>query len=195
MKLSAKDLIAIGAVTILSLPVLYLVVLFATGNVHVQFGRKPTEEKRQDDFRVIRLTQRRDSLMAQQSATFRAAEKLDQENKANEKELQEREKRLAMLQQELEQERAALAMERQGLEKAVSESDDASDKKVRQLARVYGAMRPAEAARILETLDDDLVVQILRGIGDDRQKGKIMGAISQGKAQRISRKMGAPVSP
>ena len=35
-------------------------------------------------------------------------------------------------------------------------------------------MRPEEAARILETLDDDLLINILGAMGDDRQKAKII---------------------
>ena len=195
MKLSARDLISIAVVTIISFPILYLVVLFATGNMRIEIGKKPEEEKRSEDLRVLRLTHRRDSLMAQHSAAYRAVLQERKEIEEKEQRLKEREERIAMLEQELEQQRLALVAERQRLEKAVAESDDASEKKIRQLARVYGAMRPAEAAQILETLNDDLVVKILRGIGDDRQKGKIMGAISKSKAARLSRLMGRPVSP
>jgi flagellar motility protein MotE (MotC chaperone) len=195
MKLSLKDLVAIGVVTILSFPALYFIMLFATGNARIEFGKQLKEEKRQEDLRVMRLSSRHDSLMARHSAAYRAvlAERKEIEEKAQS--LKEREERIAMMEQELEQQRLQLEAERKRLEQAVAESDEASEKKIRQLARVYGAMRPAEAARILETLSDDLVIRIMRGIGDDRQKGKIMSALSQKKASRISRKMGKKIEP
>jgi flagellar motility protein MotE (MotC chaperone) len=194
MKLSPKDLVAIAAVTILSFPVFYLFVMFSTGNMRVEIGKKPVEEKRGEDFRVMQLTDRRDSLLAQYSAAYRAMVKQRSENEEKERQLREREERLVMLQQELEEQRKALEVERERLEKAVEGSDEASEKKIRQLARVYGAMRPAEAAQILETLNDNLVVNIIRGIDDERQKGKIMSALSRDKAARVSAIMGAPVS-
>ena len=195
MKLSPKDLIAIGAVTILSFPLLYFTMLFATGNARIEFSPRPAEEQRKEDLRVIRVTSRGDSLQATQSAAYRAVLAERKEIDLKEQTLREREARMAILEQELEQQRRLIEEERKRLEKAVDESDDASEKKIRQLARVYGAMRPAEAARILETLSDELVIRILRGIGDDRQKGKIMGALSKDKASRISRQMGKPISP
>jgi flagellar motility protein MotE (MotC chaperone) len=192
MKLSFKDIISVTAITILSFPALYLCVLFATGNARLQFGHKQEEVKRTEDLRVMNLTHRRDSLMAMHSESYRAMLKQSQELEEKERQLKDREDRVSMLERELEQQKQELAQQRSAIEKAVSASDQESVKKVRQLARVYGAMRPAEAAQILETLNDDLVVQVLNGIGDERQKGKVMAALSKEKAVRISRIMGAP---
>jgi flagellar motility protein MotE (MotC chaperone) len=193
MKLSTKDLTAIAVVTLLSFPVMVLIVLFSTGNARFEFGRKSVEVQRNDDLRLINLNQRRDSLLALHSESYRAM--LKQRDEVDEKErlLKERENRVAMLEQELEQQKIGLETERKLLEKAVAGSDSASEKKIRQLARVYGAMRPSEAAQILETLNDELTIKVIRGIGDERQKGKIMAALSKQKAARISKIMGAPV--
>jgi flagellar motility protein MotE (MotC chaperone) len=54
-------------------------------------------------------------------------------------------------------------------------------------------MRPEEAARILETLDDDLLINILGAMGDDRQKAKILSVLSPDKASRVSKKIGKPL--
>jgi len=191
MKLSVKDLIAIAAVTIVSFPVLYLIVLFATGNARVEFGRKKEDVKRVDDLRVIHLTSRRDSLIAAHSEAYRA--NLTQEEKLKERErlLNERENRVKMLEQELEQQKLAIIQERKALEDAVQKSDEAAEKKSRQVAKIYGTMRPSEAAQILEKMNDEEVARILKGIGDERQKGKIMEALSDEKAIRVSRIIGA----
>jgi flagellar motility protein MotE (MotC chaperone) len=77
------------------------------------------------------------------------------------------------------------------MEKTVSQSDDLDKKRVKQLAKVYGAMRAEEAARILETLDDDLCINILSNMGDDRQKAKILSALTGDKATRVSNKIGS----
>ena len=51
-------------------------------------------------------------------------------------------------------------------------------------------MRPAEAASIIATLQDDLAADILDGIGDDRQKAKIIAALPKEKAVRLTKLMG-----
>jgi len=53
-----------------------------------------------------------------------------------------------MMQRELEDNRKSLASERIKLEKLVEQSDSLDQKRIKQLARVYGAMRAAEAARL-----------------------------------------------
>lgn len=189
MKLSLKDLAAIAAVTLISFPILYLVVLFATGNVRVEFGPKPVEEKRKEELQLIKLNQRRDSLMALNSESYRALLKQREEIEEKERVMKSREERSMMLEQELEQQKLSLEGQRKLLEKAVEGSDNASDKKNKQLSRVYAAMRPAEAAQIMETLTDNMAVSILQGIDDERQKGKIMAALSRQKASRMSKIM------
>ena len=104
-------------------------------------------------------------------------------------------RRLGIAESELgriESERQKLAENRKRLEKLVAESNELEQKRIKQLARVYAAMRPREAALILETLEDALLIRILRAINDDRQKGKIVASLSREKAARISRKMGTP---
>ena len=190
MKLTLKDLIAIGIVTVDSLPVLYLIALFLLGYARLEIGPMKLDPDERRQVRLMRQTWRRDSLAVVMSQTYRAnqaaADSLEEERKR----LQREKDQVELIKAELEREREGLQRERERLEELISQSQDLQDKRVKQLARVYGAMRPAEAARILETLSDDLVVKILRGMGDARQSGKIMQALSGGKAKRISVKMG-----
>ena len=72
-------------------------------------------------------------------------------------------------QEEMEKTKVELGAEREKLEKLVGETDSLDKKRIKQLAKVYSAMRPEEASRILETLDDNLCVNILSNMGDERQ--------------------------
>lgn len=194
MKLTIRDLLAIAIVTVVSLPILYLAALFVFGYARLEIGPSKLDPEEQRRVRLLRQTERRDSLAIAQSEVFRAKLRAQEELEQEREQLTRREQQIDMMRTELEEEREKLRRERERLEKLIEQSEDLRDKRVKQLARVYGAMRPVEAARILETLNDDLVIKVLNNIRDDRQKGKIMGALSGAKASRISVKMGKPAN-
>ncbi len=56
----------------------------------------------------------------------------------------------------------------------------------RRLAKIFGAMRPQEAARVLEQMDDSDVKTILNYLGD-RQAAAILGSFRPERAAGISR--------
>jgi len=185
-----KEIVAIGLVMMLSMPLVYIMMLFFTDNARIEFGPPSKTEKQKTDFKVLKISPERDSMLVRQSKAFYASEKERQEVEKERERLEEERRRLEIIRGELKDEREKLASERQRLEKLVEESDELDKKRIKQLARVYGAMRANEAATILETLDDDLVIKIINALGDDRQKGKIVSALSEQKARRITAKMG-----
>lgn len=187
INLKIKDYIAIAIVTILSFPILYLIMLFVTGVARVEFNYGKDEDSKDKKVEFIRHTAKRDSLAAINSRTFQALQKERTEIERERTRLSEQKKRIDILQQELKTERDNLKQERKKIEKLVSQSDSLSAKKLKDLAKMYGAMRPAEAAQILETLSDKLSSQIISSINDDRQKAKILSALSKDKANRISK--------
>ncbi|HAJ78252.1 MAG TPA: hypothetical protein DCO75_00650 [Fibrobacteres bacterium] len=190
MKLTLKQLIIIVATMTLSFPVVYMLMLFATGNARIEFN-KPEKSKTDDkEVKILKINARKDSLAAVQSQTFKAVEQEKADLEAEKKHFAEQQSRMLMVQQELDNTRNQLVEERKKLERLVLQSDTLENKRIKQLAKVYSAMRPEEASRILETLDDDLLIKILSAMGDDRQKAKIMSTISQEKAARISNKIG-----
>jgi flagellar motility protein MotE (MotC chaperone) len=193
MKLRFKDIAAIIAVAVLSLPIMYLAVLFATDNIRVEFFPERRIEKDEENLRVIRQTARRDSLAVTQLEAYQALRRERAEIEKEREQLRAQQERINLLSGELEQKRNELQLERQKLEALVAESDTLRQKRIKQLARVYGAMKANEAASILETLGDDLVIQVINNISDDRQRAKILAALSEGKAARMSKKMGAPI--
>jgi flagellar motility protein MotE (MotC chaperone) len=190
MKLTLKQLIIIVATMTLSFPVVYMLMLFATGNARIEFN-KPEKSKTDDkEVKILKINARKDSLAAVQSQTFKAVEQEKADLETEKKHFAEQQSRMLMVQQELDNTRNQLVEERKKLERLVLQSDTLENKRIKQLAKVYSAMRPEEASRILETLDDDLLIKILSAMGDDRQKAKIMSTISQEKAARISNKIG-----
>ncbi|MBD3345462.1 MAG: hypothetical protein GF401_10410 [Chitinivibrionales bacterium] len=192
--LKLKELIAIGAVAILSFPVMYMTVLFMTGHARIEFGPREFDKREEGELRLEKQSERIDSLAAVHSKSFQAnQQKLKELEKEREKLIKQQE-HVAIMQQELESAKTELIAKKKEMEQLVKETSELEKKRIRQLAKVYGSMRATEAARILETLDDDLLIKILNSINDDRQKAKIVAAISQKKASRISKKMGKSLS-
>jgi flagellar motility protein MotE (MotC chaperone) len=175
-----------------SFPVLYFGLMLATGRAHIEVSQPKKDVNKDREIKVMKLTASRDSLAATQSQTFLALEQEKEDIERERSGLSAQQEQVKMSQDELEKTKTELAAERSKLETLVSQSDSLDKKRTKQLAKVYAAMRPEEAARILETLDDDLCVNILSSMNDDRQKAKILAALSGEKASKISRKIGAP---
>ena len=191
VKFKAKDYIAIGLVSVLSFPLLYLIMLFATGTARIEFN---TDEKANEENKKVEMMQqniKRDSLSAVNSRTFTAIQKERTEIEQERARLMEQQKRMELLQQEIQAQSDALKKEREKIEGLVTQSDSLNTKKLKDLSKVYGAMRPAEAAKILETLPDKLSSQIISSINDDRQKAKILSSLPKNKANKISKILAA----
>ena len=72
-------------------------------------------------------------------------------------------------------------------------NSELQDKQIASLAEVYGGMRPEEAAPILLSLDDGMVVRIMRKIPETRSTSKLMAALAAldvKRAARITRHLG-----
>jgi Uncharacterized conserved protein len=193
MKLTLKELIIIVAVLTFSFPVVYVLMMLATGSARIEFNQPAKPKKDDKELKFMKLSAKKDSLAAMQSQTFFAIEKQKADLDDEKKRMTEQKDHVLMVEQELEKTRSDLTEERKKLEKLVGQSDELDKKRIKQLAKVYSAMRPEEAARILETLDDDLLINILGAMGDDRQKAKILSVLSPDKASRVSKKIGKPL--
>lgn len=193
MKLTLKELIIIVAILTFSFPVVYVLMMLASGAARIEFNQPAKTKKDEKEIRLMKVNAKKDSLAAVQSQTFFALEKQKADLDVEKKKMFEQQDHVLMVEQELEKTRNELTEERKKLEKLVGESDELDKKRIKQLAKVYSAMRPEEAARILETLDDDLLINILAAMGDDRQKAKILTVLSPDKASRVSKKIGKPL--
>jgi flagellar motility protein MotE (MotC chaperone) len=186
MGLKPRDIVVLMAVTVLFSPVAYFLILLMTDNARIEFGAREKIEKVKEELKVLKPSPLKDSLLAQYSKTFLAMQQERADIAKQREQLQEEQSRVDMVQKELESQKDSLTKERQRMEQLVKQSDELESKRIKQLSRVYAAMRPAEAAQILETLDDNLAGKIVNYIADERQKAKIMSALSKEKAARIS---------
>lgn len=192
MKLGLKEIIIIAVVSIVTFPLLYFMMLFITGNARIEFvSKKPGIIENRQKLQFLSHSNRRDSLMLMQSQTFLAKEKESKDVEDKLKQLEKQQERITILTQELEVTRRELSSEREKFEKLVSQTGELEQKQIKQLAKVYGAMRANEAAQILQTLDDSLLIKIINAIGDERQRAKIMATLPKEKASRITKRMGA----
>ena len=184
-----NDFIAIILVTLFTFPVLYVAMLFYTGALRLEYGfdqKTPEEELKVEE---VRHTRRRDSLAAENSKIFQALQQERAEIIRERERLLETQERLEILQNNIEGHRNELMNERRQLESKLQTNPEAEANRYRQLARLYGAMKPGEAAGILETLPDAQVTSILTNINDDRQRARIVASLSKEKAARISKLM------
>jgi len=180
---------------------MWLIMLLATGNARLVFE--------QDLARMIevagvarqqRTTDSRDSIIVEHAYSFHAnMQSID--SLATERERMAREQeRLEFMIGELRTERMIVEAERQRIQNERSRIETAMDrqierentgaaKRVADLARIYQAMRPAEAAQIMETLSEDLRVDILLAMTDDRQRSRIISAMDIDNASSLSELM------
>jgi len=135
----------------------------------------------------VRHSARRDSLAAQNFRIFEAIQQERADLVREQERLAEQFGRLEMLQSEIERQREELVRERRQLENKMAAVPEAEDARFRKLARIYEAMRPAEAAAILETLPDAQVAAIMSKMSDNRQKGRILSGLTKEKAARLNR--------
>ena len=200
--MKTHELIIVGAVVmILSFPLMWLVMLLVTGNARLVFENDLARMIEVSSMaRLQRNTERRDSLIIAESYSFHAnIQSIDSLARERERMVREQE-RMNDLIEELRLERERITAERERIERERSRFDTAisnqierenvgNARRVQDLARIYQAMRPAEAAQIMETLPEDLFVDIMMAITDDRQRSRILSAMDIDRANRMTEQM------
>ncbi|MDR2693441.1 MAG: hypothetical protein LBB74_04405 [Chitinispirillales bacterium] len=185
-----KEIILIVIVALIAFPLLYIAMLFTTGTLRVVYQfKKDDKDAAVVKVEEIRHTARRDSLAAANSKVFEALQKERADLKKEQERLAEQYARLEMLQAEIEKGRESLVSERGQLEKKMADMPAIEDARYKKLAKIYQAMKPGEAAAILETIQDSQVAAILSRINDNRQKGKILSLLTKEKAVRVNKLM------
>ena len=74
------------------------------------------------------------------------------------------------------------------IEKQMKAKQAEEKKRVSKLARLYNEMKPAEAASVMDALDDDVAVAILQRM-DESQAGKILAKFDPDKSARLTKLM------
>ncbi len=136
----------------------------------------------------------------------RVLQELQRRIEERRQELARQEEALEALRRALDEARKALEAERERLEalKREIEADIARrerviDERLDQIAKVYGAMKPREAARALEGLADDMAVAILERL-PGRTVGKIFNLMDKERVRQLTRRLeegrsGPPAKP
>lgn len=187
-----KDVIIAVAIAAALFPVVLCLTMYATGFMQVNFGWKK-QETAKPAVEVIKYTPYQESLMVVHSKSFQALEAQRIELNRKEKKVIEDQVRLQEIEREVTRRNEELEKTRKRLEELVGKSAELEDRRIKQLAGIYGAMRAEEAAPILFTLRDDLIVRILLGISDNRAKAKLlsaMGNLSKERTGKISKLLG-----
>ena len=130
-------------------------------------------------------------------AKARLLQELDQQIEERRRELAREEQSLAALQRAIEAATADLVEERSRLEtlQGKLEADMQRrqvlvDERLEQIAQVYGAMKPKEAARALEGMDDDMAVAILERL-PGRRVGKLFDVMPKDRVRQLTLRLEA----
>ena len=78
-----------------------------------------------------------------------------------------------------------VVLSKQEIEKQMKEREAAEKKRVTKLARLYGQMKPQEAADAMNSLDDDLTVAILQRM-EESQAAKVLAKFEASKAAQLT---------
>ena len=123
-------------------------------------------------------------------------EEIDHLSKLNErkKELDAREEELARTEQELQAQKAELEKRmgeleqtRKNISSVLEEKVQADDKKVDNLVQVYSNMKPQQAAKAFEEMDEGLAIEIL-GRMKKKNAAEIMNLVKSEKVKVLSEK-------
>jgi flagellar motility protein MotE (MotC chaperone) len=122
---------------------------------------------------------------------------LDQQRIAMERRsqaLELREKLVDLMEQRLNARVAELEALKGDLNKLMVSVSGKDDKELQQLASIYGNMKPAAAAQVLNRLDNAIVMDILVRM-PSKKSGKLMEALEPAKARYLSEMMAARTPP
>ncbi len=184
-----KDLIGISLISLFLFPVVLVGIMLAMGVVHLEYG--DGKDKPQEAY--LRTHNDYKETEAEQTKTFQALQMKEEALRAKESEVNREIERLENLKLETIKAKEEIMANRKRIEELVQDSEMLQSKKIASLAEVYGAMRPEEAAPILLSLEDVMIVQILQKIPEARATSKVMAAMAAldvKRAARITEKMG-----
>lgn len=118
---------------------------------------------------------------------------------AREKSLQQREITISAAEKRLSDKAAALEGMKAELLQLVNRRNQVDDERLRRLVKIYEAMKPREAAQILQKLDTDVAIGVL-SLMKENKIAPIMGFMDPNRAQTLSvlladRQISAPNPP
>jgi flagellar motility protein MotE (MotC chaperone) len=180
-----KDLIGISLISIFAFPILLLAIMIMTGVVHLEMGDAKEKVRLREEL-IAAEANKQEEAEAKQLKAFKALTAKETEVQAHEAAVAREAERLENLKLELAREKDEILRHRQRIEQLVVQDGNLQDKQILGLAEVYGAMKPDDAAPILLSLKDSLVVRILKKIPEARSTSKLMAAIASLDVRRAA---------
>jgi flagellar motility protein MotE (MotC chaperone) len=119
------------------------------------------------------------------SESLSAFQQKEIEIRKKEEQLKDKEERLVKLEKEIEQKVKDLLALQKEVQSVRSEKQETQNTRVRGLAKIYGTMKPKEAAKLMENLDDKLVMGIISTMTPD-EAAAILSLMEVKKAAKIS---------
>jgi len=116
---------------------------------------------------------------------FSYLEQKEMELKRKERNLQEQEQHLLEMQKEVEQKLQELIVVQKDIQNFRTEKAENKTAGVRSLAQIYGSMKPKEAAKLLENMDEKLVVSVVSTLKSN-EAADIFAVMDSKKAAKIS---------
>ena len=120
--------------------------------------------------------------------TFRMFETIEKKNK----ELKRREEELKIKEEKIKAIEAKVSKDLEKIEKKISSSkqqlgmqNEKKKENVQTLVKVYSSMKPGEAAKLIEAIDEDLALKIVSGM-KSKIAGQVLSQLDVKVAKRIS---------
>lgn len=117
--------------------------------------------------------------------TLTHIEKREAELKRKEEQLRQKEEYLSKMEQEVEKKLKDLLAIQKEIQAYRNEKEESQNTKIRSLAKIYGTMKPKEAAKLLDNLEEHLVVSVISTMSAD-EAANILGNMDVKKAAKIS---------
>ncbi|GAB4246428.1 MotE family protein [Deferrisoma sp.] len=128
-------------------------------------------------------------------AKARLLQELDRRIEERRQQLAQEEESLEALRRAVDAARQALVEEagrlealKREVEAAIARREKAEDERLDQIAKVYGAMKPREAAQALSGLEDDMAVAILERL-PGRTVGKIFDLMDKDRVRELTHRL------
>ncbi len=115
-------------------------------------------------------------------------EKREKELRERERALEEKEALLKSLQKDIEEKLSRLEEINKNIEAFKKEQERLQSEKIDTLVKIYTNMKPKDASKLLEKLDDELVVDIVSRMTTE-QAAKIISSMEPKRAAQITEKL------
>lgn len=163
------------------------------GSAYAQDEEKSSETEKESDAEKPAPPPSETTLSKQYRGMIEALKRREDALKIKEQQLNERSKALDILEKELKDRLTEIDETRNRLEelvakheKLVKEQQVLKDARIEHLVTAYKGMRPEKAGKLVDSLDDEVAVQILSAM-PGRNAGQILAFVEPEKAARLTK--------